>query len=1068
MTKLQVLESVGNWISGRNFVVTGGAGFIGHHLVKALLDHGALSVLVIDSLEFGDEKFIPNDPRVSFIKFEIGGEDDVSILGDAIIPGSCVFHLAAQKHRAGQRNHDKVWKSNLTGTDVFIDFLGQKNISQVIFTSSLYAYGRVFDRPMQEDITPIPHTAYGISKLADEHLIKMYADRYGFAYQIARLFFVYGPEQYYGSEYSSVIHKNIGRVRKGLKPTIVGSGTQVLDYIYIEDVLRALLMMAAQNHNGLVANVSSGKGRSILDIVNLITGLMGAKLENEFLPPDWTDGTSRVGDNTKLKEICGWQPLVDFEEGLRVCLNDAENSENVSVNKDISVIVPCYNEEKNLEELVLRITKVFKKMGVDGEVILVDDCSSDSSIEKMKQLQRRYRELVFVKHAVNKGMFEAWKTGVEISRGAYACIIDADLQYMPEDIARLWNTLGQVNTDIVQGYRSSIGRIDDSRVILSKTLNFLLNTLFGMKAKDNKSGFILCDREVLAHILDLKKKYYYPQTFLRVSAEHKGYVVHEIETLFQSRKLGESFITKNPIRPVLLSFVDLAKGFSEFVLSKSKHYTSIEEDLLKKYKPTVREKELSLWRKILWALYVALFPLHTWTISRRAIYYYQILKQTQWLTREQMTELQERKLRKIIRHAYYHVPYYREIMRSSGLRPSDIQHISDLKKLPLLNKQNVRENLYFDLFADNHNKKEMLRISTSGSTGQPFVCYADKHQLEMRWAATLRSAEWTGYQFGDKQARLWHQTLGMTRKQVFKEYLNAFLSRRIFIPAFKLNDKAISAALDRIKKFKPDLIDGYAESLNLLARYISQNSVNNLPKLKGIISSAQSLPAQSREIIEKAFGCKVFDKYGSREFSGVAYESLGHDGHLVVAENYIVEIIANGNDAAPGETGEVVITDLNNFCLPFIRYRVGDLAVKVDHNYGPLCGRGLPVVGNIDGRVQAIIRGSNGVYLPGTFFAHFFKEYDHMIAQYKIIQSTLESIELQVVKSLRFDDHSFAAVLTELRSYLGNETMINVTYHDEIPMVRTGKQQGSVSLLNFDFQELRSAITNPNKSGKKK
>jgi len=735
-------------------------------------------------------------------------------------------------------------------------------------------------------------------------------------------------------------------------------------------------------------------------------------------------------------------------------------SEISRTNIDLSVIVPCYNEEKNLEELTTRISNVFNKMNIVGEIILIDDCSSDNSPAMMSSLKNRFPELNFLRHPKNKGMFEAWKTGVTIAKGNYVCIIDADLQYLPEDIKRLWQASEHVQADIIQGYRSSIGRLKDSRMLLSKTLNFLLNRLFGMHAKDNKSGFILCEREVLADILDYKYTYYYPQTFLRVSAEHKDYIVHEIATLFQSRLLGESFITKNPFKPALLSLVDLMKGFVEFNLHKHK-ITSIEEEFIKKYEPHHDEPRLTIGKKILWSIFVALFPLHTWTISRKAIYYYKILKKTQWLTPKQITELQEKKLRKLIRHAYNHVPYYREIFRKHGLRPSDIQTIHDLKKIPLLSKQDVRENLYFDLFSNNHDKKEMLRIATSGSTGQPFICYADKHQLEMRWAATLRSAEWTGYQFGDRQARLWHQTLGMTFKQVCKEYLNAVLSRRIFIPAFSLNDSAISSALERIKKFNPVLLDGYAESLNLLGRYIHNNRIADLPKLKGIISSAQSLPQQSREIIENAFGCKVFDKYGSREFSGIAYESSGHDGHLVVGENYIVEILANGQDASPGETGEVIITDLNNYCMPFIRYRVGDLAVAKNPSHHSSCGRGLPVIGAIDGRVQAIIRGSNGVYLPGTFFAHFFKDYDYMIAQYKVIQTEADSIELQVVKSLRFDDAQFDQIIKNLLEYLGQKTKLKTTFHEEIKMVRTGKQQGSISMLTFDFQKITSDIKNP-------
>src|SRR6185295_20378238 len=120
----------------------------------------------------------------------------------------------------------------------------------------------------------------------------------------------------------------------------------------------------------------------------------------------------------------------------------------------------------------------------------------------------------------------------------------------------------------------------------------------------------------------------------------------------------------------------------------------------------------------------------------------------------------------------------------------------------------------------------------------------------------------------------------------------------------------------------------------------------------------------SRQIIESNFQCGVFDKYGSREFSGIAYECEAHEGHHIVAENYIVEILKDGVPAEPGELGEVVITDLNNFCMPLIRYRVGDLAVAMDNTKTCPCGRGLPRIGRIEGRTQAIIFGPNGLFMP--------------------------------------------------------------------------------------------------------
>jgi phenylacetate-CoA ligase len=292
----------------------------------------------------------------------------------------------------------------------------------------------------------------------------------------------------------------------------------------------------------------------------------------------------------------------------------------------------------------------------------------------------------------------------------------------------------------------------------------------------------------------------------------------------------------------------------------------------------------------------------------------------------------------------------------------------------------------------------------------------------------------------------------MSRMQTLRERLDAFLQRRKFIPAFEMSDATLGPFVQKIVDYEPALIDGYAESLNFLAEYLKDHEIDGVAP-NGIISSAQNLPRQSREIIEREFDTRVFDKYGAREFSGIAYECDAHTHHHVLAENYVVEVVKDGRPAKPGEVGEVVITDLNNYCLPFIRYRIGDLAVAVDPGQRCPCGRGLPMIGSIEGRVQSVILASNGRYLPSSFFLHFFKDYDHIVRQFQVVQERTDRIQLKIVKAARFDESTQAQMLTELRKFVGEEMEIKIEYVDVIPMVRTGKRQGSVSKLDHAIAE---------------
>ena len=572
-----------------------------------------------------------------------------------------------------------------------------------------------------------------------------------------------------------------------------------------------------------------------------------------------------------------------------------------------------------------------------------------------------------------------------------------------------------------------------------------------MKHRDNKSGFALTRKEVMLDILRHRFKYRYFQTFIAVAAHAKGYSMREVETLFESRQVGKSFMARFPLRVVLWCLVDIAKAMVEYRLRFKKE--DVLEDFLKRNSCSQNPEPFVGWRRVLFEFYFLTTFLHKWAIGRKARRYYFELRRSQYLSPEQIRRLQAIKLRKLIHHAYVHVPYYRDVLDQSGINPTDIRTIDDLLKLPLLTKQCVRDNLYFDLLSNNHQKRKILRIVTSGSTGEPFTCFCDNHQLEIRWACTLRSQEWTGYRFGDRQARLWHQTIGMSWTQVLRERMDAILCRRTFVSAFEMTDANIKRFVKRLAHINPVLVDGYAESFNFLAHYLKSNDIKGF-RPRAIISSAQILSADSRRVIEDAFGCRVFDKYGAREFSGIAYECEAHEGHHVVAESYIVEILKDGRPARPGEIGEVVITDLNNYCMPFIRYRIGDLAVAIDGTEPCTCGRGLPRIGQIEGRVQAVIRGTNGAFLPGTFFSHLFKEFDHAIRQYQVVQEAEGEIILKIIRARRYTNEAMDEILKELRRYLGEDMTINVKTVDHIPMVGTGKHQGSVSKLEFDYQRI--------------
>jgi glycosyltransferase involved in cell wall biosynthesis len=236
----------------------------------------------------------------------------------------------------------------------------------------------------------------------------------------------------------------------------------------------------------------------------------------------------------------------------------------VSPSPDLSIIVPCYNEEESLRELVERLGAAFDLHRTRAEVVLVDDCSTDGTRTVIDQLASSCPSQVRgVFHEANQGIAGGWRSGLGASRAPIVAIMDADLQYAPEDVPRLYQILKREGPDIVQGWRIAHNFKSTYRYLLSLGFSFLLNRLFGTSLRDIKSGFLCTRREVFADILQTRYPYRFFQHFILVNAVSKGYRVRQEPILFWDRHAGESFI-QSPLRFAARSLTDLPYAFWEF------------------------------------------------------------------------------------------------------------------------------------------------------------------------------------------------------------------------------------------------------------------------------------------------------------------------------------------------------------------------------------------------------------------------------------------------------------------------------------------------------------------------
>lgn len=396
------------------------------------------------------------------------------------------------------------------------------------------------------------------------------------------------------------------------------------------------------------------------------------------------------------------------------------------------------------------------------------------------------------------------------------------------------------------------------------------------------------------------------------------------------------------------------------------------------------------------------------------------LMKSQWLKPSDIHQLSVKKLQSLVRHSYENVPYYHRIFRERKIHPGDIRSIEDLKKLPVLTKKIIRGNFRY-LIATNFPRKNLVPWYTGGSTGEPLKFFHDHASMIWVNAAVLRSFHWAGYRCFDKLVNVW----GFPKRSLSPKPWQ----RQVTISTLGADDKRLKSYLKFIKKFNPKGIRGYASSIYLLARSADNDEI----KLHYAISTSEMLFEHYRKLIENRFGCEVYDNYSSRELM-IASECEEHKGYHITAENVLIEFVRDGEPVSPGELGEILITDLTRFGMPFLRYAIGDVG-KPSNETCP-CGRGLPLIKSIEGRVTDIIRTRDGKFISSPALTLLFDGLD--IEQYRIEQRSADTLVIKIIRGLRYSENDTKILSERIKKYVG-DMKLEVEFVKEIALTKSGK-----------------------------
>jgi phenylacetate-CoA ligase len=413
---------------------------------------------------------------------------------------------------------------------------------------------------------------------------------------------------------------------------------------------------------------------------------------------------------------------------------------------------------------------------------------------------------------------------------------------------------------------------------------------------------------------------------------------------------------------------------------------------------------------------------------------WQLLEESQWWPAARIKEYQWWRLQRLLRHAYESSPYYGERMRAQGIHPCDIRTPADFARLPIMNKSELSQHLE-EMVALGLPKDRLVMASSGGSTGAPVHLYHDREFIARCQAAKLRNFKWAGWQPGDAWARIWGSSFDLAPHERWLQRLTDRAMRARFLPAFDLSEERMAKFARELRRFRPDVIEAYATPMYAFAKFCLTRGFDGI-RPRGIICSAEALQDHQRAAIEEAFNCRVFNRYGSRETGDVSQECELGTMHIN-SEHVYAEVVRDDRPAEPGETGEIIVTLLDLYSAPLLRYRIEDAGAISNRTCE--CGRGLPAMSSVEGRVQGLITLPCGTLISAVFFPHLFKDFD--ILEYQVVQESMEVIDIKIVAGATLSERDRKSLVRTITEHTKGEVRVGLTLVERIERSPSGKLQ---------------------------
>lgn len=421
------------------------------------------------------------------------------------------------------------------------------------------------------------------------------------------------------------------------------------------------------------------------------------------------------------------------------------------------------------------------------------------------------------------------------------------------------------------------------------------------------------------------------------------------------------------------------------------------------------------------------------------------LNESQYRDRDALEEYRSEKLKKICIHAYENTAFYKKRFDEAGFNPYTQSDKDAFKRIPLLTKNDIRDHLQ-EMLARNIDKSALHFSETGGTTGVKMTFYRDNACMPLKDAALYRYDIWAGWQPGERFGVVWPAQQDYLGHWTWKSRLrNSLYKREIVFPAAILTDELISGFLQKILRHPPSIIRAFTSPIMEVADYIFRHDIK-IKGIRGIVTTGEPLYAHQRAAIEKAFQCSVFNSYRTREAGPIAQECEMHDGLHINAESLYVETV---QDSGPGDNdaGEVVITDLLNYGMPLIRYRMGDIGKISEKTCS--CGRGLPLLEGLAGRTGDMLLAPDGRKITsGSMVLYLVDQAPGNVGQVQIIQDAPDHLLIRMTKEPPVTDTIIAYQKQTVVRLFGTMMRADFEFVDHIHREPSGKYMFTKNLIN--------------------